>query len=116
MHASNSHQPPFRAEHIGSLLRPGELKAAYRAHAEGKLGAAELDAIVNRCIVDAIRLQEEAGMEAITDGEFRRGSWFLGFVQAVEGLSTKPATFNFQGDHGAWECAYAHGKVKRTGS
>jgi 5-methyltetrahydropteroyltriglutamate--homocysteine methyltransferase len=112
----NGHQPPFRAEHIGSLLRPTELKAAYRARAEGKLDAAGLEAVVQRCIVDAIRLQEEAGMEAITDGEFRRGSWFLGFVQAVEGLSTKPATFNFQGDHGAWECAYAHGKVKRTGS
>jgi 5-methyltetrahydropteroyltriglutamate--homocysteine methyltransferase len=113
---SNGLRPPFRAEHIGSLLRPAELKAAYRARAEGKLDAAGLEAIVARCIVDAIRLQEEAGLESITDGEFRRGSWFLGFVQAVEGLSTKPALFSFQGDHGAWECAYAHGKVKRTGS
>jgi 5-methyltetrahydropteroyltriglutamate--homocysteine methyltransferase len=110
----NGH-PPFRAEHIGSLLRPSELKAAYRARAEGKIGDAELGAITDRCVVDAIRLQEQAGMEAITDGEFRRGSWFLGFVQAVEGLSTKPALFNFQGDHGAWECPHAHGKVRRTG-
>jgi 5-methyltetrahydropteroyltriglutamate--homocysteine methyltransferase len=108
-------RPPFRAEHIGSLLRPAELKAAHRARAEGKIGDAELAAITDRCIVDAIRLQEQAGMEAITDGEFRRGSWFLGFVQAVEGLSTKPALFNFQGDHGAWECPHAHGKVRRTG-
>lgn len=112
----DSDRPPFRAEHIGSLLRPSELKAAYRARAEGKMDPPELGAVVDRCIVEAIRLQEEAGMEAITDGEFRRGSWFLGFVQAVEGLSTKPATFAFQGDHGAWECAYAHGKVKRIGS
>ncbi len=110
----NGH-PPFRAEHIGSLLRPSELKAAYRARAEGRIGDAELAAITDRCVVDAIRLQEQAGMEAITDGEFRRGSWFLGFVQAVEGLSTKPALFNFQGDHGAWECPHAHGKVRRTG-
>jgi 5-methyltetrahydropteroyltriglutamate--homocysteine methyltransferase len=110
----NGH-PPFRAEHIGSLLRPSELKAAYRARAEGKIGDAALGAITDRCVVDAIRLQEQAGMEAITDGEFRRGSWFLGFVQAVEGLSTKPALFNFQGDHGAWECPHAHGKVRRTG-
>ncbi len=108
--------PPFRAEHIGSLLRPAELKAAYRARAEGKIGAAELDGIVDRCIVDAIRLQEEAGMAAITDGEFRRGSWFLGFVGAVEGLATKPALFEFSGEHGAWDCAYAHGRVKRTGA
>lgn len=112
---SNGHLPPFRAEHIGSLLRPPELKAAHRARAEGKIGGAELEKIMARCIVDAIRLQEQAGMEAITDGEFRRGSWFLGFVQAVEGLSTRPALFSFQGDHGAWECAHAHGKVRRTG-
>jgi len=116
MPGENGLHPPFRAEHIGSLLRPPELKAAYRARADGRMGAAELQAIVDRCIVDAIRLQEETGMEAITDGEFRRGSWFLGFVQAVEGLSTRPALFNFSGEHGAWECAYAHGKVKRTGS
>jgi 5-methyltetrahydropteroyltriglutamate--homocysteine methyltransferase len=106
--------PPFRAEHIGSLLRPPELKAAYRAHGEGRLGDAELAAALDRCIVDAIRLQETAGHEAITDGEFRRGSWFLGFVQAVEGLSTRPALFNFSGQHGAWECGYAHGKVRRV--
>lgn len=108
-------RPPFRAEHIGSLLRPAELKAAHRARAEGKIGDTELAAITDRCIVDAIQLQEQAGMESITDGEFRRGSWFLGFVQAVEGLSTKPALFNFQGEHGAWECPHAHGKVRRTG-
>lgn len=112
----NGHRPPFRAEHIGSLLRPAELKAAHRARAEGKIGDAELDAITDRCIVEAIRLQEQAGMEAITDGEFRRGSWFLGFVKAVEGLSTRPALFDFQGEHGAWECPHAHGKVRRTGS
>ena len=109
-------RPPFRAEHVGSLLRPPELRAAHRARAEGKIGDAELAAITDRCVVEAIRLQEEAGMEAITDGEFRRGSWFLGFVQAVEGLSTKPSLFRFQGDHGAWECPHAHGKVRRTGS
>lgn len=113
--SKTSSRPPFRAEHIGSLLRPAELKAAHRARAENKIGDAELAAITDRCIVDAIRLQEDAGMEAITDGEFRRGSWFLGFVQAVEGLSTKPALFNFQGEHGAWECPHAHGKVRRTG-
>ncbi|HEY7611151.1 MAG TPA: 5-methyltetrahydropteroyltriglutamate--homocysteine S-methyltransferase [Alphaproteobacteria bacterium] len=115
MSASVYGGPPFRAEHIGSLLRPAELKAAHRARALGKIGGAELEAVTARCIAEAIRLQEEAGMEAITDGEFRRGSWFLGFVQAVEGLSTKPALFDFSGEHGAWECAYAHGRVKRAG-
>ncbi len=106
--------PPFRAEHIGSLLRPPELKAAYRALAQGKADRAAVDAVLDRCIVEAIRLQEEAGHQAITDGEFRRGSWFLGFVDAVEGLTTKPSLFAFSGEHAGWECPYAHAKVQRV--
>jgi 5-methyltetrahydropteroyltriglutamate--homocysteine methyltransferase len=54
-------------------------------------------------------------MAAITDGEFRRGSWFLGFVDKVDGLSTRPALFDFSGAHGAWECPYAHAHVHRSG-
>jgi len=106
-------KPPFRAEHVGSLLRPPALKAAYRAHAEKKIGDTELAAAVDQAVIDAIRLQEEAGMEAITDGEFRRASWFMGFVANVSGLSTKPSLFRFAGDHGAWECPYAHAHVER---
>ncbi len=106
--------PPFRADHVGSLLRPPELKAAYRGLAEKRLDGDELKIILDRSIRDAIRLQEQAGMQAITDGEFRRGSWFLGFVDAVDGLSTKPSRFNFGGAHAAWECPYAHGRVRRT--
>jgi len=106
-------KPPFRAEHVGSLLRPPALKAAYRAHAEKKIGDAELATAVDRAVIDAIRLQEEGGMEAITDGEFRRASWFMGFVANVSGLSTKPSLFRFAGDHGAWECPYAHAHVER---
>ncbi len=105
--------PPFRAEHVGSLLRPPELKAAYRGFSEQRIDAGELERILAKSIGDAIRLQEQAGMQAITDGEFRRGSWFLGFVDAVGGLSTKPSLFNFGGAHGAWECPYAHGPVRR---
>jgi len=112
---SNGRKPPFRAEHVGSLLRPAALKAAYRAHSEGKLGDAELAAAVDQAVIDAIRLQEEAGMEAITDGEFRRASWFMGFVAKVAGLSTRPSLFRFAGDHGAWECPYAHSHVERKG-
>lgn len=113
--SANGARPPFHAEHIGSLLRPPALKAAYRAHGEGRIDDAALAEAVDAAVVDAIRLQEEAGMQAITDGEFRRGSWFLGFVRAVEGLSTRPALFSFSGAHGAWECPYAHGHVHRAG-
>ena len=62
--------PPFRAEHIGSLLRPRELKEAFAKRSE--IGAVRYREILERCIVDAIRMQEDAGLQSITDGEFRR--------------------------------------------
>lgn len=108
-------KPPFHAEHIGSLLRPRALKDAFRAHAQGELDAAALKEKVDAAIIDAIRLQEEAGMRSITDGEFRRGSWFLGFVDAIDGLTTAPSLFEFSGDHGAWQCPFAETRVKRLG-
>ena len=103
---------PFRAEHIGSLLRPQALKDAFRQHAAGELDSVILEEILDGAIIDAIRLQEEAGMQAITDGEFRRGSWFLGFVEAIDGLTTAPSLFDFSGDHGAWQCPYAEKRVQ----
>lgn len=65
---------PFRADHIGSLLRPKKLRQAFRARAEKKIGEAELVAAQDEAIGDVIRLQEDCGMPVVTDGEFRRGS------------------------------------------
>ena len=75
--------PPFRADHVGSLLRPQELKDAFREASQGKIDEKELSDMKDRAIRDAIRMQESVGLQSITDGEFRRGSWFSGFVQAV---------------------------------
>lgn len=105
--------PPFRAEHVGSLLRPRRLKDAFKAAHGGDIGAGELEDTLAACIGEAIALQEECGMQAITDGEFRRGSWFLGFVEAVGGLTTRPSNFAFSGRHGAWECPYAEARLQR---
>ena len=74
--------PPFRAEHIGSFLRPPELLASG--------GRAEQD----RCIVDLIRWQESLGLKLVTDGEFRRESWRLGFVSKVAGFARADAVGN----------------------
>lgn len=104
---------PFRAEHIGSLLRPQPLKNAFRQHAAGEIDSRLLEEILDGAIIDAIRLQEDAGMQAITDGEFRRGSWFLGFVEAIDGLTTAPSLFEFSGAHSAWHCPYAERRVQR---
>lgn len=84
-----------RADHIGSLLRPRALRAAYKARAAGKIDAATFEETLGGAIRGAIRMQEEAGLGAVTDGEFRRRSWFAGFVDAVDGLVHKDTQFNF---------------------
>ncbi len=109
-----THRPPFRAEHIGSLLRPRDLKAAFGAHGRGEIDRLALDQAIDGAIIEAIRLQEECGLQVITDGEFRRGSWFLGFVDAVAGLTTAPSTFAFKGAHAAWQCPFAERRLERV--
>jgi 5-methyltetrahydropteroyltriglutamate--homocysteine methyltransferase len=79
-------RPPFRADHVGSLLRPIELREARAARAAGKLDAAALRAIEDRCIIAAIRRQEEIGLRAATDGEYCRSYWHYDFVGGLEGV------------------------------
>lgn len=92
--------PPFRAEHIGSLLRPPELLEARRAHREGRLTDAELRLVEDRAIEDAIRLQEEVGLRSITDGEFRRAIYFGHFAAAVAGFEDMEAEIQFTDEAG----------------
>src|SRR5688572_14607785 len=67
-----SQRPPFRADHVGSLLRPKALREAFRRHAGGELSQSAFEDIQDQAIRDAVRLQEEVGLEVVTDGEFRR--------------------------------------------
>ena len=108
---------PFRADHIGSLLRPKKLREAFRAHAEKKIGDAELRATQDEAIRDAIRLQEDCGLQVVTDGEFRRTSYWEKFVR-LAGFSIKPAVLKFHdaaGHESEFTAPYAHRKVKRAG-
>jgi methionine synthase II (cobalamin-independent) len=68
-------RPPFRADHVGSLLRPPELLRARSEFQAGRLGPAGLREIEDRAIRDVVRRQEQTGLRAATDGEFRRDSW-----------------------------------------
>jgi 5-methyltetrahydropteroyltriglutamate--homocysteine methyltransferase len=79
-------KPPFRADHVGSLLRPAALKAARAQHERGELGAAELAAIEDREIEKVIRRQEAIGLQAVTDGEFRRAFWNYDFLGRLDGV------------------------------
>jgi 5-methyltetrahydropteroyltriglutamate--homocysteine methyltransferase len=85
MPESNAH-PPFRADHVGSLLRPPELLKARADHQPGRLSAAELRAAEDRAIRDAVKLQQDLGLQGITDGEMRRGSWHMDFLYQIGGV------------------------------
>jgi 5-methyltetrahydropteroyltriglutamate--homocysteine methyltransferase len=79
-------KPPFRADHVGSLLRPAALKDARQRHAKGEIGAADLKAAEDRAIEDVIKEQEAVGLQSITDGEFRRSWWHLDFLWGLDGI------------------------------
>ena len=78
--------PPFRADHVGSLLRPAVLKQARERRAKGEIDAAALKAVEDREIERVIRRQEEVGLQSITDGEFRRSWWHLDFLWGLDGV------------------------------
>ena len=80
--------PPFRADHVGSLLRPRHLLQAREEFAAGAIPAERLREIEDEAIVDVIGLQREAGLRSATDGEFRRGSWHMDFIYSLDGVST----------------------------
>jgi 5-methyltetrahydropteroyltriglutamate--homocysteine methyltransferase len=108
--------PPFRADHVGSLLRPPALKKVFGEFHQGRIDEAAFRAVQDECIREAIRMQEDAGLHSITDGEFRRGSWFLGFVEAVDGLTTRDALFDFHdaaGGRATFQTAYVEGRLRR---
>ncbi len=81
---------PFRADQVGSLLRPPELKAARERRAKGEITTAELRQVEDRLIRVAVARQEETGIQSITDGDFRRTSWSGDFLGAIEGVKQTP--------------------------
>src|SRR5579863_4899767 len=82
--------PPFRADHVGSLLRPQNLLEARDDVAAGRMSGEYLRAIEDEAIADVVRLQAEAGLETATDGEFRRASWHMDFIYRLGGVGKAP--------------------------
>ncbi len=80
--------PPFRADHVGSFLRPAELLAARERKAKGELSAAALREVEDRAIADIVRFQRDAGLESVTDGEFRRTYFHIDFLDQLGGVKT----------------------------
>jgi 5-methyltetrahydropteroyltriglutamate--homocysteine methyltransferase len=83
--------PPFRADHVGSLLRPVKLRAARDAKARGELSAADLSRAEDEAIREAVKLQEDIGLRAVTDGEFRRTQWHLDFLTQFANVKLVPS-------------------------
>jgi 5-methyltetrahydropteroyltriglutamate--homocysteine methyltransferase len=88
--------PPFRADHVGSLLRPPELLRARSEHQAGRLSAAELRRVEDEAIRAVVRMQQEIGLEGVTDGEFRRGSWHMDFLYQIGGVAKTDQTLRIQ--------------------
>jgi methionine synthase II (cobalamin-independent) len=82
--------PPFRAEQVGSLLRPPELRAARAQAKAGAISAADLREVEDRCIRSAVAKQESVGLPVVTDGEYRRDFWHLDFLRQLQGVGLAP--------------------------
>ena len=85
--------PPFRAEHVGSLLRPADLAAARDKARTGDLPLSELVPIEDENVRAAVALQEDIGLGAVTDGEYRRGYWHLDFMVGFDGVELSDETY-----------------------
>jgi 5-methyltetrahydropteroyltriglutamate--homocysteine methyltransferase len=79
--------PPFRADHVGSLLRPPQVVAARSDRAAGRITEGELRGIEDDAITDIVRMQENVGLQTATDGEFRRASWHMDFIYQLGGIA-----------------------------
>ena len=111
---------PFRADHVGSLLRPDYLKEARAKRATGAISAHDLRAVEDKAIREAVVLQEAAGLQAITDGEFRRAFWHVDFLTSFDGVEATQSDYavSFKGKDGAQTSTKSMlsvtGKVKRS--
>ena len=83
--------PPFRADHVGSLLRVPELREAHEKALHGRFDAQALRELQDRCIREVIRYQESVGLHAITDGEYRRSSFHADFIEKLDGPRPRDA-------------------------
>jgi 5-methyltetrahydropteroyltriglutamate--homocysteine methyltransferase len=109
--------PPFRADHVGSFLRPPELAEAARKVRGGRMDAAAFRVVQDQAIRDIVAFQEGLGLQSITDGEFRRRGWSAGFIDAVAGYGLRDGALGFRdrsGVIGVASSPYAKERIRRT--
>ncbi len=108
-------EPPFRADHVGSLLRPRALVQARHDFAAGRIDAARLRAVEDEAIRDVVALQEDIGLPTATDGEFRRTSWHMDFIYQLGGVTRaeEEIVVQFRNDEGTGEFIAAGVAVRK---
>ena len=108
---------PFRYDFVGSFLRPERLKEARRAFDNGNIGYDELKKVEDETITELVSKLKELGYHVITDGEFRRATWYLDFMWALEGVGHKPTKTGlpFHGEDAIVDDTYLVGKLKLSG-
>src|SRR4029453_2151329 len=113
---SDAASPPFRADHVGSLLRPPDLQAARVRAARGEIDRGALRAVEDQAIRGAVALQESVGLQSITDGEFRRDWWHIDFLRGFDGVETSTQSFGvrFEGADEQPPLMKVTGKIRRT--
>ncbi|PYM78491.1 MAG: 5-methyltetrahydropteroyltriglutamate--homocysteine S-methyltransferase [Candidatus Rokuibacteriota bacterium] len=114
--SSTAARPPFRADHVGSLLRPPELREARARAARGEIDRSALRAVEDTSIRAAVSLQESVGLSSITDGEFRRDWWHIDFLRGFDGVETSTQSFGvkFEGADEQPPLMKVTGKIRRT--
>ena len=106
----------YRAEQVGSLLRPPELLDMRAAVSEGRANADQLRAVEDRAIAEALRKQREIGLDILSDGEMRRGSWLTDMADAVDGFVPDAVALEWKGPGGGVEVSTARaagGKLRK---
>src|SRR5215471_10895112 len=98
----------YRAEQVGSLLRPSELLEARAAYAQRRMTIDELQAAEDKAILAALEKQRSIGIEILTDGELRRGSWLTDMAEAVEGFAPQKVEIDWKGPGGGPEGSTAN--------
>jgi 5-methyltetrahydropteroyltriglutamate--homocysteine methyltransferase len=117
---SGSGRPPFRADHVGSLLRPKAVADARAKKEKGEIGGVQLRAVEDAAIKDAVKLQESTGISAVTDGEIRRAFWHVDFLAGFDGITATQSNYAvaFKGEGGETaetrSMMIVDGKIRRS--
>src|ERR1700690_3273527 len=105
-------EPPFRADHVGSLLRPAALLQARAEHAAGGITVEALREVEDAAIRDVVAMQRDTGLQSATDGEFRRSAWHMDFIYQLGGVTQADEKLHVQFFNDGGTLAFAPAELR----